>query len=112
MTGRGEQAKRVPALAPGVTDPLVGVQDQEWPFLTGKMVADRQARLAATDDHGLNVLWLTLGHARLRLVALACCQQRYERSRLRPMGSSPQTVSPCCMANSAAAARVETPILA
>jgi len=39
-------------------------------------------------------------------------QQRYERSRTRPMGSSPQAVSPCSMANSAAAARVETPILA
>jgi hypothetical protein len=29
--------------------------------------------LAATDDHGLNVLWLTLGHVRLPLVTRACC---------------------------------------
>jgi hypothetical protein len=112
VPGRSEQAERVPAVAPGVTDPLVGVQDQERPSPPGQVVADRQAGLAATDDHGLEVLWLTLGHARLPLVTLTCCQQRYERSRVRPMGSSPQAVSPCCMANSAAAARVETPILA
>ena len=112
VAGRGEQAKRVPAVAPGAADPLVGVQDQERPSPTGQVVADRQAGLAATDDHRLNLLWLMLGHARLPLMTLARCQQRYERSRVRPMGSSPQAVSPCSMANRAAAARVETPILA
>ena len=112
VPGRGEQPQRVPAPAPGVADPLVGVQDQERPSPPGQVVADRQAGLAATDDHGLDVLWLTFGHARLPLVTLACRQQRYERSRACPMGSSPQAVSPCCMAKSAAAARVETPILA
>jgi hypothetical protein len=56
----------------------VGVQDHERPSPTGQVVADRQAGLAATDDHRLDVLWFTLGHARLPLVMLACCQQRYE----------------------------------
>jgi hypothetical protein len=112
VPGRGERPQRVPASAPGVTDPLVGVQDQERPPLPGQVIADRQAGLAAPDDHGLNLLWFMLGHAGLRLVTLACRQQRYERPPAGPMGSSPQAVRPCCMANSAAAARVETPILA
>ena len=53
VAGRGEQPQRVPALAPGVADPLVGVQDQERPSPPGQVAADRQAGLAATDDHGL-----------------------------------------------------------
>ena len=56
VSGRGEQAKRVPALAPGVTDSLVGVQDYERTALLLQVVADREACLATADDHGLEVL--------------------------------------------------------
>ena len=55
VSGRGEQAKRVPALAPGVADSFVGVQDYERTALLLQVVSDREACLAATDDHGLEV---------------------------------------------------------
>ena len=62
VAGRGEQPHRVPAVAPGVPDPLVGVEDQEGPAPPGQVVADREPGLAASDDHRLDLLWLTLGH--------------------------------------------------
>src|SRR5918994_2372092 len=56
VSGRGEQAKRVPALAPSVAGPLVGIQDYERATLLLQVVADREACLAATDNHSLEVL--------------------------------------------------------
>ena len=53
---RREQAERVPALAPGVADPLVRVEDHEGRPRLRQVVADRQAGLAAADDHGLDPL--------------------------------------------------------
>jgi hypothetical protein len=52
----GEQAQRVPPFAPGVADALVGVQDHEPPTSPGQVLADRQARLPAPDDHRLELL--------------------------------------------------------
>ena len=62
VAGRGEQPQRVPAVAPGVPDPLVGVEDHEGPAPPGQVVADREPGLAASDDHRLDLLWLTLWH--------------------------------------------------
>src|SRR5215216_1686180 len=58
VTGRCEQAKRVPALAPGVTDPPVGVQDHEGQAPLCQMVADREACLTTTDDHRIETLYV------------------------------------------------------
>ena len=52
----GEEAKRVPPPAPGVTDPLVRVQDHEGKTALRQVVARRETGLAAADDHGLDVL--------------------------------------------------------
>ena len=58
--GRGEQAQRVPALAPGVPDARVGVQDHEGEAPPRQVVPDREARLAAPDDDRLDPLRLPL----------------------------------------------------
>ena len=50
---RREQPQRVPALAPGVADPLVRVEDHERPALLREVVAGGEPRLAAADDHRL-----------------------------------------------------------
>ncbi len=54
--GRREQSHRVPAVAPGVADALVGVEDHERASEPGQVVADRQSGLAATDHDRLDPL--------------------------------------------------------
>ena len=49
--GRGEQAQRIPALPPGVSDPRVGVQDHEAQPVPGQVVAHREAGLTGADHH-------------------------------------------------------------
>lgn len=44
-----------PPLAPGVADPLLGVQDHERPLPPGQVVS-RQTGLTAADDHGFEAL--------------------------------------------------------
>ena len=51
--GGSEEAKRVPALAPGVADPLVGLQDHVRQAMAGQEVPGRESRLAGADDHRL-----------------------------------------------------------
>ena len=52
VAGWGEQAQRVPAVAPAVADPCVLLEDDEAQSATGKVVAHRQAGLAgANHDH-------------------------------------------------------------
>ena len=54
-----DYAKRVPALSPRVADSRVGVQDHERPISLRQVVAHGEARLAASDDHGLEALVAT-----------------------------------------------------
>src|SRR3990172_6726620 len=65
---RGEQQQRVPPLAPCVADAFVGVEDHEVDAALGELVPDRQSRLAASDDDGVEVLVAGLvqsvGHGR------------------------------------------------
>src|SRR5215208_7001036 len=56
VAGRGEQAERVPALAPGVTDPLVGVQDHEGQVPLCQVVPCGETCLTTTDDHSIEML--------------------------------------------------------
>ena len=51
--GGSEQSERIPALAPGVADPLVGLQDHVRQAMTGEEVPGRESRLTGTDDHRL-----------------------------------------------------------
>ena len=53
VAARGVEAQRVPAPAPGVTDPPAGVQDHERPAPPGQVVAGGQPGLAAAHDHRL-----------------------------------------------------------
>ena len=108
----GEQAKRVPALAPGVADPLVRVEDHEADTTLRQVVPDREAGLAAADDNGLDTFRLTQVHPWHWPPGYESPtgSERYERSVVRAIGSSPHATSPCSIANSVAAARVDTPI--
>ena len=88
----------------------MGIQDHEWQAAPRQGMADRQARLTAADDHGLDmhhVVGLTLGD----LVAAGDVHAGEAIGELR-IGSSPHVTRPCSIANSAAAARLENPILA
>src|SRR5437867_10215738 len=55
-----EQAEGVPARTPGFADPLVRVQDHEWPVPRHQVVSEREAGLTAADDHGLDALRASL----------------------------------------------------
>jgi hypothetical protein len=52
----GKQSERIPAVAPRISDPRVGVQDQERKATPRQMVSDGKPRLAATDNNSLNLL--------------------------------------------------------
>src|SRR5919107_352150 len=56
IAGRGEQAERVPAIAPGVTDPLVGVEDHEGQAPLCQVVSSGETCLTTTDDHRIETL--------------------------------------------------------
>ena len=56
VAGGREEAERVPPLAPGVADPLVGVEDQEGEVPLGEVVPDREACLSTAQDQGLDAL--------------------------------------------------------
>jgi hypothetical protein len=103
---RSEQAEGVPSVPPGAADPVVRVEDHEREPSFLQVVPDREAGLAAADDDGLESLehgFLVEGMSRNR-------DARGAQSS-GGIGSSPQT-RPCSMANSVAAARVDTPIFA
>ena len=56
VPSRREQAKRIPAAPPGVSDPIARVQDHEWAITSRKVVTGRKTCLTASDDHGLETL--------------------------------------------------------
>src|SRR5207248_10239983 len=56
VAGRNEQTQRVPAPAPRVADSLTRVQDHEPLPSLRKLTSDRETRLTASDDHGLDSL--------------------------------------------------------
>jgi hypothetical protein len=60
VTRRREQTERIPALAPGVADTMAGVENQEANAAPGKMIADGEARLAASYDDGVDAFWIVL----------------------------------------------------
>src|SRR5262249_41183033 len=51
----GKEAQRIPAVAPGVADPLMRLEDDEVPSLLFQVVASRQTRLAGADDDGVEL---------------------------------------------------------
>jgi len=59
VPSRAEQAERVPAVPPRVTDPLAGVEDHERQTTAAQLVPHGETRLASPDDHGLNALRTT-----------------------------------------------------
>jgi hypothetical protein len=58
---RGEDPQRVPALAPGVADALVGVDDDGGDAAVDEPVGHREAGLAAADDERADALALGAG---------------------------------------------------
>ena len=44
--------QRIPPCPPGITDPLVVVQDHERQTLLSEVIADSETSLASTDDDG------------------------------------------------------------
>ena len=54
---RRKQAKRVPPLAPAVTDSPVRLENDELETAPRQVVADRESGLATADDNGLNTMW-------------------------------------------------------
>jgi hypothetical protein len=54
----GEQAERVSAVPPGVSEPLVGVKDHEWEPTLSEVIPDREACLTAAYDYRFDVRWL------------------------------------------------------
>ena len=109
---RRKEPERVPSLTPGVADPLVGVEDDKAETSPGEVVTDRQAGLAATDDNGFDPLSIASRRSSeppsVQRIALP---SSYARRLVAAIGSSPYGTSPCCIAKTAAAARVDTPIL-
>src|SRR5215211_2974490 len=67
VAGWGEQAERVPALAPGVTDPLAGVEDHEGQTPLCQVVPRGETRLTTTDDHRIETLQVSSGPLALLL---------------------------------------------
>ena len=61
VPGGSEQAQRVPALAPGVPSALARLQDHELLTPPAQVIAHREARLPAADDHCLETLRTTAG---------------------------------------------------
>src|SRR5262249_38086994 len=56
VAGRGEEAQRIPSQAPRITDPLVGVENDEIEPSASQMIANGKSCLAAADDDGANSL--------------------------------------------------------
>ena len=56
VAGRGEQAQRIPALAPGVPDPFVGVEDHEGQVPLCQVVPGGETSLTTTDDDRIETL--------------------------------------------------------
>ena len=65
---RREQAQRVPAAAPGVADPIAGVEDHERQATTRELVADGESGLASAHDNRLDVLFQGPHRCLLRLL--------------------------------------------
>jgi hypothetical protein len=56
MKRRGEQPERVPAVPPGVADPVAGVEDHEVAVMLCQEVAHGEAGLPAADHDGVEVV--------------------------------------------------------
>src|SRR5919107_1476802 len=67
VAGWGEQAERVPALAPGVTYPLVGVEDHEGQAPLCQVVPRGETCLTTTDNHRVETLQVGSGPLALLL---------------------------------------------
>src|SRR5688500_17009280 len=62
VRGGCERPQRVPALAPGITDALLRVQDDEGETPPHQVVACGQPGLAATNNDGLDTFPILLGN--------------------------------------------------
>jgi hypothetical protein len=60
---------------------LVRIKDHEWKATLGKLVSDREAGLASTDNYGLDTLWLMLSFRLTRAIHSFIFTQRHERRR-------------------------------
>ena len=70
---RGEQAKRIPPLTPGIAGALVRVDDQERETAFGQIVSDGEPRLPASDDQSMRACY--------RLLRIHRSQNRADRVR-------------------------------
>ena len=56
VAGRREQTQGIPAVAPGIANLSISIQDREGDIETGKMITDGKAGLAAANDDDLDPL--------------------------------------------------------